>query len=89
MGILLILRRISSIDQLDPFDANVGENLRYLVLRFHGVYAIDDDDRRLQPWFTVLQDGLNATDEERFAEAQDRWIAVCTGLALHPDFLTY
>lgn len=85
----VILRRISSIDQLDPFDANVGENLRYLVLRFHGVYAIDDEDRRLQPWFTVLQDGLNATDEERFAEAQDRWIAVCTGLALHPDFLTY
>lgn len=85
----VILRRVSSVDQLDPFDANVGENLRYLVLRFHGVYAIDDDDRRLQPWFTVLQDGLNATDEERFAEAQDRWIAVCTGLALHPDFLTY
>jgi len=85
----VILRKISSIDQLDPFDANVGENLRYLVLRFHGVYAIDDDDRRLQPWFTLLQDGLNATDEERFAEAQDRWIAVCTGLALHPDFLTY
>lgn len=85
----VILRRISSVDQLDPFDANVGENLRYLVLRFHGVYAIDDDDRRLQPWFTLLQDGLNATDEERFAEAEDRWIAVCTGLALHPDFLTY
>jgi hypothetical protein len=85
----VILRRISSVDQLDPFDASVGENLRYLVLRFHGVYAIDDDDRRLQPWFTLLQDGLNATDEERFAEAQDRWIAVCTGLALHPDFLTY
>ena len=85
----VILRKISSIDQLDPFDANVGENLRYLVLRFHGVYAIDDDDRRLQPWFTLLQDGLNATDEERFVEAQDRWIAVCTGLALHPDFLTY
>ena len=20
---------------------------------------------------------------------EDRWIAVCTGLALHPDFLTY
>jgi hypothetical protein len=85
----VILRRISSIDQLDPFDTNVGDNLRYLVLRFHGVYAIDDDDRRLQPWFTVLQDGLSATDEERFAEAEDRWIAVCTGLALHPDFLTY
>ena len=85
----VILRRISRIDQLDPFDANVGENLRYLVLRFHGAYATDDADRRLQPWSTLLQDGLTATDEGRFAEAEDRWIAVCTGLALHPDFLTY
>ena len=84
-----ILRRIASLDPLDPFDANVGENLRYLVLRFHGVHVTDDADRRLQPWFMVLQDGLSATDEGRFAEAQDRWIAVCTGLALHPDFLTY
>ena len=84
-----ILRRIGSTEQLDPFDANVGDNLRYLVLRFHGVYATDDADRRLQPWFTLLQDGLSATDEGRFAEAEDRWVAVCTGLALHPDFLTY
>lgn len=84
-----ILRRTGSTEQLDPFDANVGDNLRYLVLRFHGVYATDDADRRLQPWFTLLQDGLSATDEGRFAEAEDRWIAVCTGLALHPDFLTY
>jgi hypothetical protein len=84
-----ILTRIGNIDQLDPFDANVGDNLRYLVLRFHGVYATDDADRRLQPWFTLLQDGLSATDEGRFAEAEDRWIAVCTGMVLHPDFLTY
>ena len=84
-----ILRRIGSTEQLDPFDPSVGDNLRYLLLRFHGVYATDDDDRRLQPWFTLLQDGLSATDEGRFAEAEDRWIAVCTGLALHPDFLTY
>jgi len=84
-----ILRRVGSTEQLDPFDANVGDNLRYLVLRFHGVYATDDADRRLQPWFTLLQDGLSATDEGRFAEAEDRWVAVCTGLALHPDFLTY
>ena len=84
-----ILRRIASTDQLDPFDANVGDNLRYLVLRFHGVHATDDADRRLQPWFTLLQDGLSATDEGRFVEAEDRWIAVCVGLALHPDFVTY
>ena len=84
-----ILRRVATADPLDPFDAGVGENLRYLLLRFHGLHAIDDEDRRLRPWFTLLQDGLDAADEGRFAEAADRWTAVCTGLALHPDFLTY
>jgi hypothetical protein len=85
----VILREIDDVGQLDPFDANVGENLRYLTLRFLGVHVVDDADRRLQPWFTVLQDGLVDGDEARFGEAEDRWIAVCTGLALHPDFLTY
>ena len=84
-----ILRRVTTTDPLDPFDPGVGDNLRYLLLRFHGVYAVDDEDRRLQPWFALLQQGLDATDDARFAEAADRWTAVCTGLALHPDFLTY
>jgi len=88
-GARAILREIDEVGQLDPFDANVGANLRYLSLRFLGVYAIDDEDRRLQPWFSVLQDGLDPGEESRFSEAEDRWIAVCTGLALHPDFLTY
>lgn len=85
----VILRRINDMDALDPFAAEVTDNLRYLLLRFHGVYVTDDDDRRIQPWITLLQDGLDAADPERFADAEDRWAAVCTGLALHPDFLTY
>ncbi len=85
----VILRKINDVDQLDPFDPNVAENLRYLVLRFLGVYVVDDEDRRLQPWLTLVQDGLIETDDARFDEGEDRWIAVCTGLALHPDFLTY
>jgi len=88
-GSRAILRKIEDVAQLDPFDPSVGDNLRYLVLRFLGVYAVDDEDRRIQPWLSVLQDGLDPIDEARFGEAQDRWIAVCTGLALHPDFLTY
>jgi len=84
-----ILKRISSVEQLDPFDPGASENLRYLALRFLGVYITDDADRRLQPWFTILQEGLDPTDDARFERAQDRWIAVCAGLALHPDFLTY
>ena len=88
-GSRVILRKIDEVDQLDPFDPNVGENLRYLALRFLGVYAVDDEDRRLQPWLTILRDGLTEVDDARLSEGEDRWIAVCTGLALHPDFLTY
>jgi hypothetical protein len=85
----VILRRIGDVGQLDPFGAEVNENLKYLLLRFHGVYATEDSDRRLEPWLRILQEGLTETDEARFDEGQDRWIGVCTGMVLHPDFLTY
>lgn len=88
-GERVILRRLADVAPLDPFDPSVGENLRYLTLRFLGVHVTDDTDRRLEPWLNVLQDGLLPEDEARFGEAADRWIAICTGLALHPDFLTY
>ena len=84
-----ILQKVNDVDQLDPFDPGVLENLRYLTLRFLGVYVQDDADRRLEPWLVIMQSGLDPTDDARFEQAQDRWIAVCSGLALHPDFLTY
>ena len=87
-GSRTILRAVS-VDPLDPFDPRANENLRYLLLRFLGVYIIEDSDRRLQAWLTILQDGLDPMDDARFQQAQDRWTAVCVGLALHPDFLTY
>lgn len=88
-GSRVILREIDTVDPLDPFDPKITDNLRYLTLRFLGVYVTDDEDRRIQPWLSVLQDGLDPADDARFGEAADRWIAVCTGLTLHPDFLTY
>ena len=84
-----ILQKVNDVNQLDPFDPGVAENLRYLTLRFLGVYIEDDADRRIQPWIDIMQSGLDPSDDARFEQAQDRWIAVCTGLALHPDFLTY
>lgn len=88
-GSRLILRQLASVAPLDPFDANIGDNLRYLALRFHGLHITDDADVRLEPWFNLLQSGLSATDDTRFEQADDRWTAVCVGMALHPDFLTY
>ena len=82
-----ILRGVS-VDPLDPFDSRASENLRYLLLRFLGVYITDDSDRRLQPWLDILQEGLDPIDDARFERAQDRWTAVCAGLALLPAYLT-
>ncbi len=85
----IILRRVTNTEQLDPFGEDVVDNLKYLLLRFHGVYATEDDDRRLDPWLKILREGLTETDEARFDEGRDRWIGVCIGMVLHPDFLTY
>ena len=84
-----ILQKVTDVDTLDPFDPGVLENLRYLTLRFLGAYIQDDADRRLEPWLNLIQGGLDPSDESRFEQGYERWVAVCSGLALHPDFLTY
>lgn len=80
---------LKHLDGLDPEDDSVLENLRYLVLRFHGTYLTDDLDSRLDPWVSILRTDLPADPGEREAQARDRWKAVCVGLVTHPDFLTY
>ncbi|MGB5812665.1 MAG: hypothetical protein WBG86_19175 [Polyangiales bacterium] len=80
---------LKHLDGLDPEDDSALENLRYLVLRFHGTYLTDDLDSRLDPWMSILRTDLPADPGEREAQARDRWKAVCVGLITHPDFLTY
>ena len=82
----VILRHLQT---LDPMDDSVGHNLRYLVLRFHGVHITDDLDSRLEPWMSLVRTDLPSDPEERESQAGDRWKAVCVGLISHPDFLTY
>ncbi|MEM8608684.1 MAG: hypothetical protein AAGF92_16385 [Myxococcota bacterium] len=80
---------LKQLDGLDPEDDSALENLRYLVLRFHGTYLTDDLDSRLDPWVSILRTNLPADLGERESQARDRWKAVCVGLITHPDFLTY
>lgn len=80
---------LKHVDGLDPESDSVLENLRYLVLRFHGIYMTDDLDSRLDPWAAIMRTDLPTDPAEREAQASDRWKAVCVGLITHPDFLTY
>ncbi|MEM9190942.1 MAG: hypothetical protein AAGF12_17285 [Myxococcota bacterium] len=81
-----ILREVHLTDR-DP--QRLGENIKYLFLRFLATEIVDDDDPRLTPWLNVVlapgPDGAELTNEQMAL----RWSAVCIGLATHPDFLSY
>ncbi len=85
---------LNHVDETVTSGPAVLENLKYLVLRFHGVAVTSDDDPRLAPWTAVL--AHRSVDEETGMEIEPdadamalRWRAVCVGLATHPDFVTY
>jgi hypothetical protein len=81
-----IMRHATLADRPATAREAVRTNLKYLLLRFHGVDVTADDDPRLAPWLGILEGGTPpATD----AQMGQRWEAVCIGLATHVDFLTY
>ena len=81
-----ILRHAALADRPGTGDAKLLANLKYLLLRFHGLDISADDDPRLAPWLGILHGGTPPTTD---AVMGQRWSAVCIGLATHPDFLTY
>lgn len=81
------------VDLSHQDDADDLENVAYLVRRFHSFdVPADEADPRLVPWLRLLRAPLpGAADDfaDTPAERRERWQAVCVGLALHPDFLSY
>jgi hypothetical protein len=84
----VILRHVDLAED-DP-EARL-ENLRYLLLRFHGKRITDEADSRLGSWLPILEAPIEIEDAE--TSEQDlralRWEALCVGLVTHVDFLTY
>jgi hypothetical protein len=67
-----------------PADADaVDENLRYLLLRYHG-RRVEDGAPDLAVWHDLYADARAATDD-----GEDAWRTVCVALIDHPDFYTY
>ncbi len=81
-----IMRHAVLADRPGAGDARILANLKYLVLRFHGLDITADDDPRLAPWLGILRGGTAPTTDALMGQ---RWEAVCIGLVTHPDFLTY
>ena len=81
-----IMRFAALSDRPAYNDDKILANLKYLLLRFHGVDVTADDDPRLAPWLGIIRGGAAPASDTAMGQ---RWTAVCIGLATHPDFLTY
>lgn len=67
-----------------PADAAaIDENLRYLLLRYHG-RRVADGAADLTVWHDLFADARAATDD-----GEEAWRTVCVALIDHPDFYTY
>lgn len=88
----VLLRHVETTDTAATAKEAVAENLRYLKLRFHGVYVAKDDADALTPLQTLFADATAAAAAaEPPAEepAIEGWRAVCVGLVLSPEFHVY
>lgn len=79
-----VLLRHATLQDRDP--SKLYENIRYLYLRFLTKSLASKGDIRAKPWMNLLVDG---DEEVSDAQMKDRWIALCVGLATHPDFYVY
>ena len=78
---LLIHARADDTYQSAP--SRIDENLRALLLNFHG-RRVDSDSATLAKWRTLFQDARKTSGKPRVA-----WRTVCVTLIKHPDFFTY
>jgi len=70
-------------DTVDHQPEHVEENLRGLLLRFHG-RKVAAGAADVQPWMWLMQSTYHLRQDPVAS-----WRAVCVGLINHPDFYTY
>jgi hypothetical protein len=63
---------------------DVGANLRFLRLKFHGIYVPDDSNESLADLKALYEDILSLTNQPAQA-----WHGVCIALLTAPEFLAY
>ncbi len=78
-----LLISVEPTDTLDSAPAAVEENLRALLLRYHG-HSVAPESGLLNRWRWLFQSTVHLTGDPVIG-----WRAVCVGLMTHPDFFTY
>lgn len=79
----VLVKYVDPADTLESNPAGVDQNLRYLLLRFHG-RQLEPADPQLNQWSWLFQTTTYGAQDPMVG-----WRAVCVGLMLHPDFYSY
>lgn len=79
-----ILLHISTAQSPTEAPEAARDNLKALLLKFHGRMITEDTDPRIGHWQQLLNDSFMASQDARVA-----WTTVCVGLMTHPDFYMY
>jgi len=70
-------------DTLKSNPDGVSENLRMLLLLYHGKKVVENGPE-LEPWKWYMESAVHVS-----GDAESVWQGVCVGLMTHPHFYTY
>lgn len=82
-GARTFLVHVGPEDTLADSEAEIRENLAYLLLRFHGA-TVTAESGSIDRWQQLFSEISSAT-----GDPMDGWNGVCVALIRHPDFYTY
>lgn len=82
-----LMKYVEPSDTLATNPDGVTDNLRYLLLRFHG-HRVNADTPVLEQWRWLFQTVSTFSAGDALGPATG-WRAVCVALITHPDFYSY
>lgn len=86
----VLLRFASKEDSVASNAAAIDANLRYLKLRFHGIYVPKEDTAATEPLRNLFAAAaLASTAPEPIQKTRDAWKVVCVALVTAPEFHVY
>jgi len=79
----VLMKQVAPTDTWETAPEKIDDNLKWLLLRFHG-RSTDDDTTALELWRWLFRSAALVSQDPVVA-----WRTVCVGLLTHPDFYLY